>query len=45
MRSAGMSPPEIIMLSGMFKRKYIGFFVGVVIAGAIVTGYLFNILI
>lgn len=43
--AAALSPPEIIMLSGMFKRKYIGFFVGMVIAGAIVTGYLFNILI
>ena len=43
--AAARSPPEIIMLSGMFKRKYIGFFVGMVIAGAIVTGYLFNVLI
>jgi uncharacterized membrane protein YraQ (UPF0718 family) len=43
--AAALSPPEIIMLSGMFKHKYIGFFVGMVIAGAIVTGYLFNILI
>jgi len=43
--AAALSPPEIIMLSGMFKRKYIGFFVGMVIVGAIVTGYLFNILI
>ncbi|MBT5642668.1 permease [Candidatus Bathyarchaeota archaeon] len=43
--AAALSPPEIIMLSGMFKHKYIGFFVGMVIVGAIVTGYLFNILI
>jgi uncharacterized membrane protein YraQ (UPF0718 family) len=40
--ATALSPPEIIMLSGMFKRKYLVFFVSMVILGAILTGYFFN---
>ena len=34
-----ISPPELIMLSAMFKRKYIAAFVVAMIGAAIVTGY------
>ncbi|MGB9854551.1 MAG: permease [Candidatus Bathyarchaeales archaeon] len=40
--ATAISPPELVMLSGMFKKKYIAFFVVAMILGAIVTGYLFN---
>jgi hypothetical protein len=40
--ATAISPPELIMLSGMFKKKYIAAFIVVMIAGSIVTGYLFN---
>ena len=43
--ATSLSPPELIMLSGMFKRKYLVFFVAMVVAGSILTGYFFNILI
>jgi len=43
--ATSLSPPELIMLSGMFKRKYLVFFVLMVVVGAILTGYFFNILI
>ncbi len=40
--AVSISPPELIMLSGMFKRKYLMLFVTMMIIGAIVTGYVFN---
>ena len=43
--ATAISPPELIMLSGMFKRKYLVFFVFIVVAGAIATGYFFNLII
>ena len=43
--ATSLSPPEIIMLGGMFKRKYIVFFVAMVILGAILTGYIFNLVL
>ena len=43
--ATSLSPPELIMLSGMFKRKYLVFFVAMVVAGAVLTGYFFNLLI
>jgi uncharacterized membrane protein YraQ (UPF0718 family) len=42
--ATAISPPELIMLSGMFKKKYIAFFIVAMTLGAIVTGYLFNII-
>jgi hypothetical protein len=40
--ATAISPPELIMLSGMFKRKYILLFITMMIIGAIATGYVFN---
>ncbi|MCX6648840.1 MAG: permease [Candidatus Bathyarchaeota archaeon] len=40
--ATAISPPELIMLSGMFKRKYLLLFVAMMIIGAIATGYVFN---
>ncbi len=40
--ATSISPPELIMLSGMFKRRYLLLFVAMMIIGAIVTGYVFN---
>lgn len=42
--ATAISPPELIMLSGMFKKKYVAFFIKAMILGAIITGYLFNAL-
>jgi len=42
--ATSISPPELIMLSGMFKRKYLVLFVAMMIFGAIVTGYVFNMI-
>jgi hypothetical protein len=42
--ATSISPPELIMLSGMFKRRYLGLFVVMMIVGAIVTGYMFNLI-
>jgi uncharacterized protein len=42
--ATSISPPELIMLSGMFKRKYLLLFVAMMIFGAIVTGYVFNMI-
>jgi len=43
--ATALSPPELIMLSGMFKRKYLVFFVIMVVAGAMATGYFFSLII
>ena len=40
--ATSISPPELIMLSGMFKRRYLLLFISMMIIGAIVTGYVFN---
>jgi uncharacterized membrane protein YraQ (UPF0718 family) len=40
--ATSISPPELIMLSGMFKRRYLILFVAMMIIGAIATGYVFN---
>ncbi len=37
-----ISPPELIMLSSLFKKKYIAGFTIAMIIGAIVTGYVLN---
>lgn len=42
--ATSISPPELIMLSGMFKRRYLALFVVMMIVGAIVTGYMFNLI-
>jgi uncharacterized membrane protein YraQ (UPF0718 family) len=42
--ATSISPPELIMLSGMFKKQYIALFVTMMIIGAIATGYVFNII-
>lgn len=42
--ATSISPPELVMLSGMFKRKYLLLFVAMMIFGAIVTGYVFNMI-
>jgi len=42
--ATSISPPELIMLSGMFKKQYIALFVAMMIIGAIATGYVFNII-
>ncbi len=39
-----ISPPEIIMLSALFKQKYVWAFVLAMIVGAIITGYVFNLI-
>ena len=42
--ATSISPPELIMLAAMFKRKYVVTFVLTMIAGAVITGYLLNLL-
>jgi hypothetical protein len=37
--ATAISPPELIMLSSMFKRKYIAAFIVAMIGAAVVTGY------
>jgi len=37
-----ISPPEILMLSGLFKRKYVLAFGAAMVVGAIITGYVLN---
>ena len=37
-----ISPPEILMLSALFKRKYVIAFSVAMVVGAIVTGYVLN---
>ncbi|MEN6623955.1 MAG: permease [Smithella sp.] len=39
-----ISPPEIFMLSALFKKKYVFTFTIAMIIGAILTGYLLNLL-
>lgn len=41
--ATSISPPELIMLSAMFKRKYVIAFVVVMILGAIITGYVVSL--
>jgi len=42
--ATSISPPELIMLAAMFKRKYVVTFVVTMIIGAIITGYVLNLL-
>ena len=37
-----ISPPEILMLVALFKRKYVIAFACAMVVGAIITGYLLN---
>ena len=37
--ATSISPPELIMLSAMFKKKYVAAFVVAMIVGAVITGY------
>ena len=39
-----ISPPEILMLSALFKQKYVWAFVLAMIVGAVITGYVFNLI-
>lgn len=39
-----ISPPELFMLSALFKKKYIFAFTVAMIIGAVLTGYLLNVL-
>ncbi len=41
---AGMSIPEMSMLSGIFKVRLVAVFVGVVFATAVVAGFVFNLI-
>lgn len=41
---AGMSIPEMTLLSGVFSRKLVAVFVTAVFFTAVITGYIFNIL-
>ena len=42
--ATSISPPELLMLSGIFKRKFIALFILAMVVGAILTGYAFNLL-
>ncbi|MEM3388644.1 MAG: permease [Thermoproteota archaeon] len=42
--ATAISPPELIMLSGMFKKKFIAFFIIMIVLESIVTGYLLNVI-
>jgi hypothetical protein len=42
--ATAISPPELMMLSGLFKKKFLIAFVLIMIIGAIATGYLFNVI-
>jgi uncharacterized membrane protein YraQ (UPF0718 family) len=42
--ATSISPPELIMLSAMFKRKYIVTFVVAMIIAAIITGYVVSLI-
>jgi uncharacterized membrane protein YraQ (UPF0718 family) len=42
--ATAISPPELFMLSALFKKKYVLAFTIAIIAGAIITGYLLNLL-
>jgi uncharacterized membrane protein YraQ (UPF0718 family) len=41
----GLSLPEVIILRKVLKPRLIGTFVGVVAAGILIVGYLFNFVI
>jgi len=41
--ATSISPPEILMLGAMFKKKYVATFVVATIIGAILTGYILNL--
>jgi hypothetical protein len=41
----GLSLPEIIILRKVLKWQLIAVFIGVVAAGIMITGYLFNIVL
>ena len=41
--ATSISPPEILMLNAMFKKKYVVTFVLATIIGAILTGYVLNL--
>lgn len=42
---AGMAIPEITMLASIFRRKLVAMIVAVIFLTAVITGYLFNILL
>lgn len=42
---AGMAIPEITMLASIFRRKLVAMIVAIVFLTAVITGYLFNILL
>ena len=41
---AGMSIPEISLLAAIFKKKFVAVFVGVILAFAILAGFLASLL-
>jgi len=42
--AVSISPPELIMLGALFKRKYIVAFAVTMTLAAIITGYVFTLL-
>lgn len=42
---AGMAIPEISMLASIFKKKLVAMIVAVIFLTAVVSGYLFNVLL
>ncbi|MGL6104649.1 permease [Romboutsia sp.] len=44
MSVTALSLPSIIMLSKVVKPKLLGIFIGIVVIGITITGYLFNAL-
>jgi uncharacterized membrane protein YraQ (UPF0718 family) len=43
--ATSISPPELIMLASLFKRKYIITYILTMILGAVITGYLLNLIV
>jgi hypothetical protein len=42
---AGMAIPEMSMLAGIFKKKLVAAIIGVIFFTAVISGYLFNIIL
>jgi len=42
--ATSISPPEILMLAAMFKRRYVAAFAVAMVIGAILTGYILNVI-
>ena len=42
---AGMAIPEMTMLASIFRKKLVAMIVAVIFLTAVITGYLFNVLL